>query len=43
MLMFRDTPENNADIPFEFSAENVARSKAILSIYPEGHKRAAVR
>merc|ERR1711970_597066 len=37
-----DTPENNSDIPFEFNAENVKRANAIMSIYPEGHKRAAV-
>lgn len=41
-ITIRDTPENNADTPFEFSAENKSRSDAILSIYPEGHKRAAV-
>merc|ERR1712241_1451569 len=38
----KDTPENNSDIPFEFTSENRARADAIMSIYPEGHKRAAV-
>ena len=39
---FRDTPENNADTPFAFSEENKIRADAIMSIYPDGHKRAAV-
>lgn len=42
LFVHRDTPENNPDTPFEFTAENVERAKAIMSIYPEGHKRAAV-
>ena len=43
MVLHKDTPENNADTPFAFSAENKSRADAILSIYPDGHKRAAVR
>merc|ERR1719493_118090 len=42
MVLHKDTPENNADTPFQFTAENKARADAILSIYPDGHKRAAV-
>jgi len=42
LQVHRDTPENNSDIPFEFNDENVKRANAIMSIYPEGHKRAAV-
>merc|ERR1712048_526367 len=42
MVLHKDTPENNADTPFAFSAENKSRADAILSIYPDGHKRAAV-
>jgi len=42
LQVHRDTPENNSDIPFEFNAENVNRANAIMSIYPDGHKRAAV-
>ena len=42
IFVHRDTPENNSETPFEFNAENKARAEAILSIYPEGHKRAAV-
>jgi len=42
LQVHRDSPENNADTPFAFSAENRSRADAILSIYPDGHKRAAV-
>ncbi|XP_044269783.1 NADH dehydrogenase [ubiquinone] flavoprotein 2, mitochondrial [Tribolium madens] len=38
----RDTPEDNPDIPFDFTPENQKRAEAILAIYPEGHKRAAM-
>ncbi|KAJ8939037.1 hypothetical protein NQ318_012635 [Aromia moschata] len=38
----RDTPEDNPDVPFEFTPENKKRAEAILAIYPEGHKRAAM-
>merc|ERR1712165_292547 len=42
VYVHKDTPENNSDIPFEFTSENKARAEAIMTIYPEGHKRAAV-
>ena len=42
VMVHRDTPENNADTVFEFTPENKARAEAIMSIYPEGHRRAAV-
>jgi len=42
IFVHRDTPENNADTPFEFTADNKTRAEAIMSIYPDGHKRAAV-
>lgn len=42
LFVHRDTPEDNPNIPFEFSAENKKRVEAILSIYPEGHKRGAM-
>jgi len=29
IFVHRDTPENNADTPFEFNAENKARAEAI--------------
>ncbi|XP_026468410.1 NADH dehydrogenase [ubiquinone] flavoprotein 2, mitochondrial-like [Ctenocephalides felis] len=38
----RDTPEDNADTPFDFTPENLKRAEAILAIYPEGHKRGAM-
>ena len=41
-MVHRDTPENNENTPFEFTAENKSRAEAIMSIYPDGHKRAAV-
>ena len=42
LTSFRDTAANNAETPFEFTAENKARADAIMAIYPDGHKRAAV-
>jgi len=42
IFVHRDSPENNSDTPFIFTEENKARADAILSIYPDGHKRAAV-
>uniref|UniRef100_A0A2P2HYQ2 NADH dehydrogenase flavoprotein 2 n=1 Tax=Hirondellea gigas TaxID=1518452 RepID=A0A2P2HYQ2_9CRUS len=37
----RDTETNNASTKFEFTAENMKRAEALMSIYPVGHKRAA--
>lgn len=42
LFVHRDTPENNPDIPFEFTEKNKERADAIISNYPEGHKAAAV-
>ncbi|KAL1516665.1 hypothetical protein ABEB36_000548 [Hypothenemus hampei] len=42
LFVHRDTPEDNPDIPFTFTTENKKRAEAILAIYPEGHKRAAM-
>lgn len=42
LFVHRDSPEDNPDIPFEFNCENEKRVEAILAIYPEGHKRAAM-
>lgn len=42
LFVHRDTPENNSDIPFEFSEKNHERAKVIMDNYPEGHKAAAV-
>uniref|UniRef100_UPI0000522A5F NADH dehydrogenase [ubiquinone] flavoprotein 2, mitochondrial-like n=1 Tax=Ciona intestinalis TaxID=7719 RepID=UPI0000522A5F len=37
-----DTPENNANTPFDFTKKNYERIEAIKANYPEGHKVAAV-
>uniref|UniRef100_U5ET61 Putative nadh:ubiquinone oxidoreductase ndufv2/24 kd subunit n=1 Tax=Corethrella appendiculata TaxID=1370023 RepID=U5ET61_9DIPT len=42
LFVHRDSPEDNPNIPFEFTPENQKRVKAILNIYPEGHKRGAM-
>ena len=38
----RDTKDNNPDVKFDFTPENYKRVDAILTMYPEGHKAAAV-
>ncbi|XP_022903063.1 probable NADH dehydrogenase [ubiquinone] flavoprotein 2, mitochondrial [Onthophagus taurus] len=42
LFVHRDTKEDNPDIPFDFTPENKKRADAIMAIYPEGHKRAAM-
>ncbi|XP_046397828.1 NADH dehydrogenase [ubiquinone] flavoprotein 2, mitochondrial [Ischnura elegans] len=42
LFVHRDSPENNANVPFEFTPENKKRAETIMSIYPDGHERAAV-
>jgi len=42
LFVHRDSPEDNPQIPFEFTPENKKRIEAIISIYPEGYKRAAM-
>lgn len=34
--------DDDHDEPFEFTKENLQRAKALMNIYPEGHKAAAV-
>jgi NADH:ubiquinone oxidoreductase subunit E len=41
-LQHRDTPENNANIPFKFTAQNEELIKEIVSRYPSQYKKAAV-
>jgi len=41
-FLHRDTPDNNPNTPFEFTKENKERVTAIMSLYPDGHKAAAV-
>ncbi|XP_077982736.1 NADH dehydrogenase [ubiquinone] flavoprotein 2, mitochondrial-like [Glandiceps talaboti] len=42
LFVHRDTPDNNPDTPFEFTADNMKRVNDIISNYPEGHTAAAV-
>lgn len=42
LFVHRDTDENNPNVPFEFTPENLKRAESIISIYPEGHETAAV-
>lgn len=42
LFVHRDSPEDNANTPFEFTAANQKRIDALLAIYPEGHKRGAM-
>eukprot|EP00794_Sanderia_malayensis_P018874 gene18874-20774_t len=42
LFVHRDTPDNNKNVPFDFSDENKKRARTIMSIYPEGHQAAAV-
>lgn len=42
LFVHRDTAQNNPDTAFEFTPENKKRAEAIMSIYPEGHRKAAV-
>lgn len=42
LFVHRDTKDNNPDVHFEFTPENLKRAEAIMAIYPEGHKKAAV-
>lgn len=41
-FVHRDTSKNNPDIKFDFTPENYKRVEAIIAMYPEGHKAAAV-
>lgn len=41
LFVHRDTGDNNPNVPFEFTPENMKRAESIISIYPEGHESAA--
>jgi len=41
-FLHRDTAENNSKTPFDFTKDNYSRVDAILSLYPDGHKAAAL-
>ena len=38
----RDTPDNNEDTPFEFTAENLRKVDTVLGKYPENYKQRCV-
>ncbi|KAI8759571.1 NADH dehydrogenase [ubiquinone] flavoprotein 2, mitochondrial [Biomphalaria glabrata] len=40
-FVHRDTPENNSNVPFDFTPENKKRCELIISNYPKGHEAAA--
>ncbi|CAI0641371.1 unnamed protein product [Colletotrichum noveboracense] len=42
LQVHRDSPENNADVPFKFNKENEAIIAEILKRYPPQYKKAAV-
>lgn len=42
LFVHRDSPDNNANTPFEFTPENLKRIDAIINNYPDGYKSAAV-
>jgi len=42
LFVHRDTPENNPDVPFKFTPENLKRMESIITNYPKGYESAAV-
>ncbi|ODV88642.1 hypothetical protein CANCADRAFT_32182 [Tortispora caseinolytica NRRL Y-17796] len=42
LMVHRNTPENNPDIPFEFTPENKKIADKIIAKYPSQYKKAAV-
>ncbi|XP_066602755.1 NADH dehydrogenase [ubiquinone] flavoprotein 2, mitochondrial [Prorops nasuta] len=42
LFVHRDSEQDNPNTPFEFNDANKKRIEALLAIYPEGHKRAAM-
>ena len=42
LFVHRDSPANNADTPFDFTAENMKRIEGIVANYPPGYEVAAV-
>lgn len=41
-LQHRDTPQNNLNIPFKFTAQNEKLIEEVVSRYPSQYKKAAV-
>jgi len=42
LFVHRDTAENNPDVQFKFTAENLKRVDALITNYPKGYESAAV-
>lgn len=42
LFVHRDSPQNNKNTPFEFSAESLKRIEGLMANYPVEHKAAAV-
>ncbi|KAF9347581.1 hypothetical protein BGX34_003015 [Mortierella sp. NVP85] len=42
LFVHRDTADNNANVKFEFSKENLERAKEILAKYPPQYKKGAI-
>ncbi|XP_067928282.1 NADH dehydrogenase [ubiquinone] flavoprotein 2, mitochondrial-like [Watersipora subatra] len=40
LFVHRDSPQNNENVKFEFTPENLKRAQAIISNYPKGHEAA---
>eukprot|EP01147_Barroeca_monosierra_P006181 gene6181-9218_t len=41
LFVHRDSEENNADVPFQFTEENIKRVHAIIDEFPPNHRSAA--
>ncbi|KAG0006036.1 NADH dehydrogenase flavoprotein subunit 2 [Entomortierella chlamydospora] len=42
LFVHRDTPDNNANVKFEFTPENMERAKEIIAKYPPQYKKGAI-
>ncbi|KAF9901295.1 hypothetical protein BX616_002308, partial [Lobosporangium transversale] len=42
LFVHRDTPDNNVNVRFEFTPENLERAKEIMAKYPPQYKKAAI-
>ncbi|KAK9502401.1 hypothetical protein O3M35_011184 [Rhynocoris fuscipes] len=42
LFVHRDTPEDNLDVNFQFTSDNLKKAEAIIANYPKGHERAAM-
>ncbi|ORZ37584.1 putative NADH-ubiquinone oxidoreductase 24 kDa subunit mitochondrial precursor [Catenaria anguillulae PL171] len=42
LFVHRNTPENNTDVPFKFTPENLKRAEEIIAKYPPQYKKGAI-